>query len=130
MIRRFLPVAFLLAFLAVASGCRTAPVYNVSNAPIPAGAGGVSMDDMKSAIVGAGAGLGWQMKAVEPGKVLGTLNLRSHMAQVSITYNTETYNIRYQNSANLKYNGETIHQNYNGWVQRLDGAIQSRLASM
>ena len=32
---------------------------------------------------------------------------------------------------NLKYNADkqTIHENYTGWIQRLDGAIRSRLTA-
>lgn len=52
------------------------------------------------------------------------------MAQVDIPYNAKAYSIQYKNSANLKYDGVSIHSNYNGWVQNLDRAIQSRLVAL
>lgn len=89
----------------------------------------LSMDNVTKAIIRAGASLGWQMKKVKDGEIIGTLYLRDHMAQVKIPYNTKDYSILYQNSSNLKYDAEanTIHSNYNGWVQNLDRAIQTQL---
>ena len=62
---------------------------------------------------------------------MGTLNVRSHQAVVTIPYTTKTYSILYKDSSNLKYDAEkqTIHENYTGWIQRLDGAIRSRLTA-
>ena len=88
------------------------------------------MDDMQKAIVRAGAGLGWQMKVAEPGLIVGTLRLRSHMAVVDIKYDTKAYSITYKDSSNLDYDGANIHKNYNGWVQNLDNAIRVQIANL
>jgi hypothetical protein len=71
------------------------------------------------------------MAVAKPGEIIGTLNIRSHQAVVSIPFTTKTYSILYKDSSNLKYNAEkqTIHENYTGWIQRLDGAIRSRLTA-
>lgn len=71
------------------------------------------------------------MTDVKPGELLATYNLRSHQAIVAIPYTTKTYSIIYKDSTNLKYNAQahTIHPNYTGWIQRLDGAIRSRLSA-
>ena len=116
--------------MAVVTGCRTAPVYNVDNAPVTSTTGKVSRDDVRNAILQSGAALGWRMKEAEPGHIVGTLNLRQHMAQVDIAYTAKAYSIQYKNSSNLKYDGTSIHSNYNGWVQNLDRSIQSRLVAM
>jgi hypothetical protein len=68
------------------------------------------------------------MKAVEPGKILGTLYLRSHMAQVDIPYSKSSYSILYKNSDKLNYNEGKIHSNYNGWIQNLDRGIKTQLS--
>ena len=41
-----------------------------------------------------------------------------------------SYSIDYKNSLNLKYDStkNTIHKNYNGWIQNLDNAIQVQLS--
>lgn len=128
---RSLAIIALLAAMTVVTGCRTAPVHNIDNSPVTSASGNaVSMDQVRDAIVQSGASLGWQMKDVKPGHVVGTLYLRSHMAQVDIFYNPKAYSIQYKNSSNLKYDGSTIHSNYNGWVQRLDRTIQAHLVAL
>lgn len=90
----------------------------------------VSMEDVQKAIARAGVGLGLEMKPVEPGLILGTLHLCTHMAMVDIKYDTKTYSITYKDSTNLDYNGHDIHKNYNSWIQNLDNGIRSPLTSL
>ena len=119
--------------LVAVMGCRGGgQIYQVKDAPIQTATGKEpSMEDVQKAIIAAGAGLGWQMQVAKPGEIIGTLNVRSHQAVVSIPYTTKKYSILYKDSNNLKYDSEkqTIHENYSGWVQRLDGAIRSRLTA-
>ena len=118
-----LPIVLLLLV-----GCRAADLYNVRNAPGASKA--VSMADVETAIRRAGHGLGWQITPQGPGKAEGVLVLRDHRAVVDITYDTKTYSITYKDSANLQYDGKTIHSNYNGWVQNLDKAIRTQLDTL
>jgi hypothetical protein len=111
-------------------GCKSAPVQDVVDAPVTTSTQKYTQDDVRRAILDAGARLGWQMKDVENGHMLGTLMLRSHMAQVDILYTKQNYTIKYKNSTNLDYDGQNIHSNYNGWVQNLDKAIRANLAAM
>ena len=119
--------------LAVMAGCRGGgQIYNVQDAPLQLATGKEpSMEDVQKAIIQAGVGLGWTMAVVKSGEIMGTLNVRSHQAVVTIPYTTKTYSILYKDSNNLKYNADkqTIHENYTGWIQRLDGAIRSRLTA-
>ncbi|MBH0195685.1 MAG: hypothetical protein HP494_08855 [Nitrospira sp.] len=71
------------------------------------------------------------MAVAKPGEIIGTLNLRSHQAVVSIPYTTKQYSILYKSSNNLKYDAatQTIHENYLAWIQRLDGAIRTRMTA-
>jgi hypothetical protein len=89
------------------------------------------MDEVRKEIIAAGVAAGWQMAAGKPGEIVGTLNIRSHQAVVSIPYTTKTYSILYKDSMNLKYDAtaQTIHENYASWIQRSDGAIRTRLAA-
>lgn len=116
-----------LAALALV-GCRTNPVYNVTSAPVATSTSSYATRDVRSAILQAGASLGWQMQEVRPGLIIGTLNVRDHMAQVEIPYDRKTYSILYRDSNNLNYDGANIHSNYNGWIQRLNAAINARLS--
>jgi hypothetical protein len=118
--------------LAIATGCRTStPIYNVQDATIVTNSDKpASATDVKKAILRAGTSLGWNMKEEKPGHIIGTLHLRTHMAQIDIKYSPSSYSITYRDSQNLNYDGTNIHGNYNGWVQRLQQNIQSQMNLM
>jgi len=128
---RFTMLAYVLATLLV-TGCAPTPVRNVVDAPVVSNKASLSLDDVRIAITHAGASLGWIMIEQAPGKIKGTLKLRSHTAIVDVTYDTSTYNIQYVDSTNLDYSASkgTIHKNYNGWIRNLDNAIQRELAAL
>ncbi|MEA3404238.1 MAG: hypothetical protein U9R28_00675 [Pseudomonadota bacterium] len=88
-----------------------------------------STEQVKKAINIAGSGLGWMIKEVDGGTLQGTLLLRKHVAQITIPYSEKEYSLLYKASENLKYDAEaqTIHKNYNGWIQNLNRAIQVQL---
>ena len=119
----------LVGILALAlAGCRSNPVYNVMGAPVATSTRSYALSDVRNAIQQAGVSLGWQMKGIRPGLIVGTLYVRDHMAQVEIPYDRKTYSVIYRDSQNLDYDGVNIHSNYNGWVQRLSAAINAQLS--
>jgi hypothetical protein len=118
-----------LALVPALVSCRKSPIYNVNNAAVSAPKR-VTLNDVRGAIERAGNGLGWQMQPTGPGRLVGTLNLRSHMAQVDIQYTTTSYSITYRDSKDLNYDGSNIHSNYNNWIRNLDQAIKQQLASL
>lgn len=126
--KTFKLVLVIFAGLAIAS-CRTAPVYNVQSSTMATSAS-ASLEDVSRTIKQAGAGLGWQMVEKGPGHIEGKLLIRKHMAQVDIRFDTKTFSIIYQDSANLKYDGSVIHNNYNGWVQNLEKAILAQTSAI
>lgn len=125
-VRIWLTLVGILALVLV--GCRTNPVYNVSGAPVITSTRSYKLNDVRNAIQQAGVSLGWQMKDVKPGLIIGTLYVRDHMAKVEIPYDRHTYSILYRDSDNLGYDGVNIHSNYNGWIQNLSAAINARLS--
>jgi len=132
--KRILPSMLVVCMAVVmVAGCRGGgQIYQVKDAPVQTATGNQpSLAEVEKAIIQAGVGLGWIMAIAKPGEIIGTLNLRSHQAVVSIPYTSKTYSILYKDSSNLKYNAEkqTIHENYASWIQRLDGAIRSRLTA-
>ncbi|MCW8918353.1 MAG: hypothetical protein OQL08_06010 [Gammaproteobacteria bacterium] len=126
MSKRILVITLSLA-LALLAGCRSEAVYNVEQAAVVASIDKPSAQDVKTAIMRAGGGLGWVMKENGNGKLIGTLSLRKHLAVVDIDYSTKSYSINYKDSQQLDYTGTTIHKNYNGWIQNLNRAIQTQL---
>jgi len=133
MTRTWSGVLVACVVLAAVVGCRGGGVlYQVKDAPVQTASGKeATMGEVQKAIIGAGAALDWQMAVVKPGEIVGTLNVRSHQAVVSIPYTTKNYSILYKDSNNLKYDAknQTIHANYLSWIQRLDNAIRSRLTA-
>ena len=144
---KYLIAVLLSLVIATMTGCRTSPVYNVQDHTITTNIENHTEEDVKKAIIRAGAGLGWNMNADKPGHILGTLHLRKHIAIVDITYDLNKYSITYKDSTNLDhiaagqqttdadgntYVNETdiIHSNYNGWIQNLDRAIQTQLSTL
>ena len=118
----------LLALLLAATGCRTlSPVYNVDSTRIQSSSikPNPTLEDVGKAIQVAGTSLGWLMEPTKPGHIVGTLQVRTHVAIVDIHYNTTAYSIHYKSSSNLDYDGESIHPNYNGWIKRLNSAIHA-----
>jgi hypothetical protein len=113
------------------AGCRSAPIQNISDAPVTSISGkAVSAAQVRTAIMGAGAGLGWRMVDAGPGKLEGTLTLRDHTAIVEIPYSAKTYSILYKGGQNIGERDGNIHKNYNGWVQNLDRAIRGALNAL
>ncbi len=104
--------------------CRSGVVYNVVNDQFSSVA--PSLEDAEKAIKLAGASLGWQVKQAEPGHLIATLPIRTHVAIVDITHSTKEFSIKYKDSTNLDYDGTNIHSNYNGWVLNLQNAIVAR----
>lgn len=121
-------IAFMM--LAVAS-CRMATVQNVENASLNA-PDSATMAQVEAAIKRAGASLGWHMKEIKPGHMEARLPVRSHVAVTDIFYNTKDFSITYKDSTNLRYDAKdnTIHSNYNGWIQNLQNAIITQASTI
>jgi hypothetical protein len=127
--RFHITLAVLAAAIAVA-GCNTMPIQNVSQAAATNAAGKpLSKDQVRGAIVRAGAALGWQMKDEGPNMLVGTIQLRKHTAVVEIPYSASDYSIKYRSSVNLDEKDGSIHKNYNGWIQNLTRGINTQLSA-
>ena len=123
-------IAAVLALLAVAS-CRSATVYNAENVPLNT-TKPTSAAQVEGAIKRAGAQLGWQMRQVSPGHIEARLPVRAHVAVADIYYTGKDFSIKYKDSTNLNYDAKdnTIHSNYNGWVQNLEKSIVAQTSTL
>ena len=105
------------------SAC-TAPLYEISETPIETGTEqALSPAQVETAIIAAGEGIGWKMKANKPGEITGTFQSSRFTAAVKIPFSSQNYSIFYKSSKNLKYDGAKIHRKYNELVQNLSTAI-------
>lgn len=118
------------ATLAQAACFRCEPIQNVVEAAVVSPSNKpLTQDQVKAAILRAGAALGWQMKEAGPGKLAATIQLRTHQADIEIPYSAKTYSIVYKNSVNLDAADGQIHKNYNGWIQNLSKGISAQFAT-
>jgi hypothetical protein len=128
---RFLVCSFTAIILGACASA-SVPVHNFAAVPINAKST-PTLDDVGKAIIKAGAAAGWQMSDIKPGNILATYKIRSHLAVVEVTYSPTAYNIAFKSGDDsLRYNSEaqTIHQNYNGWVENLDVAIRTHVNAL
>jgi hypothetical protein len=121
-----LVLVLMVAFLA--AGCRTRPIQNVVDRPLPT-LSGRTAEQVAQAIERAGAETGWKMQREAPGRIKATLNVRKHVAVVSISYTASSYGVQYVSSENLLADGDQIHRKYNAWVKRLCEAIERQAAA-
>ena len=119
----------ILLALAASLGACSAPILNIDHASPTTSAPHktLSLQQVRTAIIQAGAGLGWEMKDNGPNSLIGTLHLRTHTAVVDIPYTTTDYSIKYRSSINLNEKNGKIHKNYNGWIQNLSKGINTQL---
>jgi len=123
-------IAIATALLAV-SACVQQPIYQVQDAQVVTTSGkALTPAQVRQAIVTAGTALGWSVVEAQPGKLEGTLNLRTHTAVVDIPYSASAYSIVFKRGDNLNVEGDKIHKNYNGWVQNLDRGIRTELSRL
>jgi hypothetical protein len=119
--------AVIAGATAVAIGaCASAqvPVQNYQNVPIEAKSN-PSLEQVGKAIIAGSQAAGWQASELRPGSIVALYKIRTHTAMVDIAYTTKAYNITFKDGdPGLKYDGQTIHQNYNSWVQTLERIIR------
>ena len=120
----------VLAIVIALAGCSTAPIMTVTDAVATSASGKpLSKEEVRSAILRAGSALGWQIKDESPNLLIGTIQLRKHLAVIEIPYSSNNYSIKYRSSTNLDESGGKIHKNYNGWIQNLTRGINAQLTS-
>lgn len=123
-------IALMMVSMLTLAGCRAgAEILDVEGAPI---AGNPSLEQVRDAIIRAGAKRGWRMNPQGDGNIIATLMLRSHVAKVNIRYDRSNYHITYLDSVNLKHDPAQgkIHKNYNSWIKHLDTDIYNELVLM
>lgn len=117
-------VLLCAALLASHSAYALDPIVDIEDSPVPAG---LTMKQIKKAIIRAGAQRKWIIRESSPGVMEGILNVRKHMVKVDLRYDRKTYSITYKDSVNMKFRGGLIHRKYNAWVQNLNTDIQTNL---
>jgi len=120
--------ATVVAIAACASA--RVPVHNYVDVPIAAKTN-PTIEQVGRAIVNGSLAAGWQANEVRPGSIVALYKIRSHTAVVDIAYTTKSYNITFkEGDPGLKYDGQTIHQNYNDWVENLERVVRTHVNAL
>ena len=129
------PIMARILVVCVAStvfvGCRTDAIYNIVDSPITTASGKeLTLDQVRKAIIEAGSPK-WKMVDVQPGHIIGTINISEEQAVVDIKYGTKKYSITYKSSTDLLYHPDKkrIDIDYTEWVQDLDNAIRAKFST-
>lgn len=125
-------ILFAAIIAVLVSACTSHPIMNVYDRPVPDRFDGKAqtMESVAKGIIAGCMDKGWVCKEVAPGKIDASLALRKHRATAEISFDANSYGIVYKNSYLLDYNAKrnTIHRNYNNWINNLDRAIAKNLA--
>ena len=119
MLQDWIRVLLVTAIFVVGAACArftSQPVYDVRSKSIDFSEN-ISLEDVEKAIRLAASNRGWTVTQLGPGRMIGRLAVRRHVAVVDITYDTKEFSITYRDSVNLDYTGTDIHRNYNNWVK-------------
>jgi hypothetical protein len=119
----------VLTLILLIFGCANQPIYNISREHVPTMRSGEqpSFSDVEGAILAAAHKRGWSPRVIRPGLIVATITVRSHRAEIEISYTEKHYSIRYKDSTGLDYDDGEIHRNYNRWIIKLSGSIQREL---
>lgn len=120
-------LVILVAVLAVgACGYKHRPIYTVDD-PMPRWIQSQPPQRIEDQITAACTTMGWKVRHVADGHLAATQSREKFSATVDIFFDPQHWQIRYNDSVGLRYEGDTIHDHYNVWVRNLEREIQLRL---
>lgn len=118
----------LVSALVFLMGARQVPLVDPEPIPVPAG---LQLQQVEKAIKAALVGRTWTVTQEDPGHIVSTLHLRTHMAKIDISYDLQTIRIRYLDSGELMYaekkGQRMIHRNYLNWIRNIVNDINRNL---
>lgn len=130
MFNRVQATLMFCAFTLFISGCGGGGgVLNV-NSPYTTSSSNASLDNVTRTIITASAVKGWKPEIGGAGHIIATRHRSGRLAKVDITYTSESFNIKYLDSDNMKYDGHSISPVYEQWVNELRDEIKRRLSRL
>ena len=123
---KFSLVAIFAIFVSACSAMRE-PIENPSGSVPQA----VTLAEVKKGIIQALGERGWVVTSSNNQVIKAKLTVRSHVAEIEIPYNKESYEIKYVSSQNLKDEADgSIHNKYNHWARNLQLDITKNLSKI
>lgn len=122
----FIPILLSVVAAFFISACSSTNYMDLQT-PFNAASSNATLKSVGRTIITASAFQGWNVDVEGPGQIIATRHHAGRIAKVKITYTTNSFNIRYLDSDNMGYDGNSISRTYDEWVQDLQFAIQDRL---
>jgi hypothetical protein len=125
-------LSLALAFLTPTPALADVEVTSWNNVAAVTGSGKpAAADEIKRAFMVGGARRGWTFADAGPGKMVGTLVVRTHTLVMDLAYEDGKYSLNYKDSINLDFkeaNGKkTIHRAYLNWNTNLMNDARAEL---
>ncbi len=118
----------LLPLLVLLMGARQAPLLDPDPIAIPAS---LSTEAVQKEIKRALVTRNWAVTAEQPGQIEATLNVRAHVARITVSHGEGTVRVAYVSSENLNFEEKKgqryIHKNYASWVNNIVTDISRNL---
>lgn len=89
-----------------------------------------TLQNVGRTIATAAAYQGWQPRYTGPGSIVATRRHAGRIAKISITYTTNSFTIKYLNSDNMGYTGDSVSSTYQDWIDDLRSEIKRRLSAL
>ncbi|MFN7570676.1 MAG: hypothetical protein ACK5TK_04340 [Betaproteobacteria bacterium] len=132
--RLFVWLMAVASFLLLTSAPARAAVDVVSWLDVPAttlSGEPATVEQIRKAFLVGGARRGWQFVDDGPGKLVGTVIVRSHTLKMQVEIAPGKYSLRYLDSVNLDYevvDGKPrIHRSYERWNAYLQQEVRAEL---
>lgn len=123
----FKKIALIAAVTLSLAACKTIPVRDYDHQITSSANKQLTKKDVEKAIVSACQQRGWMCKATSEGTIAGLLDVRKHQVKIDIVYDEKSYSLKYKDSMNMKYDGDSIHKKYGQWMNNLSRSIDNQL---
>jgi len=127
---RLLSVVLSCVIFATLSGCGGGGDILDNQSSFRTASQSATLDQVKRTIITASAIKGWHPKLGSPGHILASRRHAGRVAKVDITYTSSSFNIKYLDSDNMQYTGNSISSVYGNWVDELSDEIKERLSRL
>ena len=126
---KFLTVVLSILVIATAAYARSAQMVKYTDVIVESDKP-LTMEQVKKVILTAASQRRWTASERDKNRIRLSYSRGQHSAVIDVVYSTKKYSIVYVDSANLNYEGETIHPTYNSWVNSLKQGIDLGLKTI
>ena len=113
---RSLNFAVIGMLILVIASCSSVSIKNVPRQPFSTEALKLSSTQIEKIIIKSVLKHQWIITNKTEGKLIATYSTRGHIVKVAIDFDQSGFSISYVDSTNMNYDGNSIHRNYNRWV--------------